>query len=64
MKEKFIKIEEINIIKSAIAKIGDVQKLKVIYDFLNGKLDYFKIRLALAFIEKNLQNKIVRNAVS
>lgn len=62
--EKFIKMEEINIIKSAISKIGDVQKLKVIYDFLNGKLDYFKIRLALAFIEKNLLNKIVRNAVS
>ncbi len=57
--EKFVNMEEINKVKTALKTIGTFQKLKEIYDFINGELDYFKIRLALSYIEKERQHTIV-----
>ena len=51
--EHFITNEEINRVQKALKALGKTQKLKDIFDFLNAELDYFKIRLALAYLEKN-----------
>lgn len=51
--EGLIEEEEINRVKTALKALGNVERLKDIYDFLNAELDYSKIRLALAHIEKN-----------
>ena len=53
--EEFVNPEEINRIRMAMKAIGKVERLKDIFDFLNAELDYSKIRLALAYIEKNKQ---------
>ena len=53
--EKFVTMDEINRVKTALKTIGTFQKLKEIFDFLNEELNYFKIRLALAHIEKEKQ---------
>jgi ATP-dependent DNA helicase RecQ len=50
---QFVNEEEINHVKTALKTLGKVQKLKEIFDFYTGELDYFKIRLALSFLEKN-----------
>ena len=57
---KFVNTEEINRVKTASKAIGN-QKLKEIFDFLNTELEYHKIRLALAYLEKNEQYNRVKN---
>jgi len=53
--EKYVNIEEVERVKNALKAIGKTEKLKDVFDFLNGELDYFKIRLALSYLEKNGQ---------
>lgn len=50
--DHFISQKEVDRVEQALKSIGSVQKLKDIFDFLNEELSYFKIRLALACIEK------------
>lgn len=51
--DKFVNQEEIGRVSNTIKAIGKVEKLKDVFDFLNGEMEYSKIRLALAYIEKN-----------
>ncbi len=51
--EHFISKKEIEAVAKVIEKTGKVEKLKPIYDALNGKLAYHKIRLALAYLDKD-----------
>lgn len=53
--EQYISLEEISRVNTAVKTIGEVQKLKDIFELLNAEIDYFKIRLALSYIEKNGQ---------
>ncbi|MES2592927.1 MAG: DNA helicase RecQ [Bacteroidota bacterium] len=50
--DHFINQQEVDMVENALKSIGKMQKLKDIFDFLNEELSYFKIRLALACIEK------------
>ncbi len=59
--DQFVSMEEINHVKTTLKSIGKVQKLKTVFDFLNGQIDYHKIRLALAYLEKNGQYSEVNN---
>ncbi len=59
--ENYVSLDEINSVKTALKAIGKIQKLKDVFDFLNAEINYFKIRLALAYIEKNGQFNIVDN---
>lgn len=51
--EKFVSKDQVKTVEKAVKSIGSVQKLKDIFDFLNGEIDYSKIRMALAVIEKS-----------
>jgi ATP-dependent DNA helicase RecQ len=55
--EAFVNAAEIEQVRMALKTIGNTQKLKEIFDFFNGELDYAKIRLALACIEKSGYSK-------
>lgn len=55
--EKFVNQHQVDRVKMAVKSIGSVQKLKDIFDFLNGEVDYTKIRMALAVIEKSKWGK-------
>ena len=57
--EQFVSTEEVYCVKTALKAIGKVQKLKDVFDHLNAELDYSKIRLALACLEKNGQYSTV-----
>ena len=47
---KFISQEEIELIKTAISKLGKDKDSKAYFDFLDRKLEYNKIRLCLAYV--------------
>ncbi|SMO59364.1 DNA helicase RecQ [Solitalea koreensis] len=50
--EKFVSLEEIERIRKAKTAIGPTDKLKDYFEHLNGEIDYFKIRLALAYLSR------------
>jgi ATP-dependent DNA helicase RecQ len=58
--EQFVSIEEVDRVKTAVNAIGKIEKLKEVFDFLNAELDYFKIRLALASLEKSGEYNTVK----
>lgn len=49
---QFVDKQEVARVEEAVKVIGKVQKLKDVFEFLNGEVSYFKIRLALAYTEK------------
>jgi ATP-dependent DNA helicase RecQ len=49
---QYITMDELQVIEQAIAKIGNSQKAKEIYELLQGTYDYFKIKLASAHYRK------------
>jgi ATP-dependent DNA helicase RecQ len=49
---QFVDKQEVARVEEAVKVIGKVRKLKDVFEFLNGEVSYFKIRLALAYIEK------------
>jgi ATP-dependent DNA helicase RecQ len=49
---QFVSIAEVNLVASAKLKLEDPPTLKTYYDYLNEKIDYGRIRVALAIIEK------------
>ena len=51
--DQLVNNEEISKVRNTLKAIGKVERLKDIFEFLNGELEYSKIRLALAYIEKN-----------
>lgn len=48
----YISFEEVEEVKRAIVKTNEKEKSKILFDFLEGELPYYKIRLALALINK------------
>jgi ATP-dependent DNA helicase RecQ len=50
----FVKKEEVEIVRKAKEALENPATLKPYYDFLNAEMEYFKIRLALSILEKNL----------
>lgn len=50
---KFITSEEIALLKTAIAKLGDDKDSGAYFEFLDRKLDYGKIRLGLEYLTKD-----------
>lgn len=44
--------QEIERVGEAIKKVGSTHLLKSLFDYLNGEIDYYKIRLAIALQEK------------
>ena len=51
--EKYIAKEEIELIKNAVKATGIDDALRPIYDYLEEKIDYGKIRLALSCLKAN-----------
>ncbi|MDP4210892.1 MAG: DNA helicase RecQ [Bacteroidota bacterium] len=49
---RYVTAHEIKEIEGARNSIGESDKLKDYYDHLGGTIDYFKIRLALVFLER------------
>lgn len=47
---KFINTDEINLLKTAIAKLGNDKDSGAYFEFLDRKLDYGKIRLGLSYL--------------
>lgn len=47
--------KEIAMMQEAIDSIGFQDQIKPYYDFLEGELDFGKIRVALCFLEKNIE---------
>jgi ATP-dependent DNA helicase RecQ len=50
---RFINKNEIKSVAKIISKMEEVDKLKPIYEALNGEIEYNKIRLILAYLKKN-----------
>ncbi|MCO4294026.1 DNA helicase RecQ [Solitalea sp. MAHUQ-68] len=50
---KFVSMDEIEKVRLAQKAIGKSEQLKDYYDFLNHAIDYYKIRLALSWLERN-----------
>ena len=50
---RLVSEEEISKISDAIEQLGKPETLKPIFEFLNSEIDYGKIRLAIAYLEKN-----------
>ncbi|PIQ21252.1 MAG: DNA helicase RecQ [Cytophagales bacterium CG18_big_fil_WC_8_21_14_2_50_42_9] len=51
----FLTKQEYEVIRKGIEKYGAEAELKNIFDFLNGQMDYYKIRLALAVYKRKHQ---------
>jgi ATP-dependent DNA helicase RecQ len=50
--ENFVSQEEINRITQIVSEIGETVALKPIFEALNGEIDYGKIRLTLAILNR------------
>ncbi len=50
---RFINEQEIKAVSKVVDKMEEVDKLKPIYEALNGEMEYNKIRLVLAYLKKN-----------
>ena len=48
--DAFIRPEEVRKIQDAIAVIGETERVKLIFDYLQGVVPYYKIRLAMALL--------------
>ncbi|MDO1448696.1 DNA helicase RecQ [Rhodocytophaga aerolata] len=55
---EFINPHEIKIIEQAIDKVGDSTKAKEVFELLQGKYDYFKIKLAGANFRRQRKNQL------
>ena len=51
--DKYLSRPEYNVIESALKSLPADAKLKDIFEFLQEKYDYFKIRLAIAVFNRN-----------
>lgn len=51
--KKYVSEDEIRNVGSAITKLGSDKALKPIFEELNGKVEYHKIRLAISYIKVN-----------
>ncbi|MBP9601838.1 MAG: helix-turn-helix domain-containing protein, partial [Lutibacter sp.] len=49
---KFVSVEEVEQVRKAQEKLENPPALKPYFEFLNGEIEYFKIRLALSIIDK------------
>lgn len=47
----------LDLVQTAINKLGNESKLKEIYDYLNEKIDYDDIRHAMLFVQFNSTKK-------
>lgn len=57
----FLSVSEIQSIRQAVNQTGEREKLKPLYDALNGEVDYHKIRLGLAILKKiEMANEVDR----
>jgi len=53
---KLIEREEVEKIRDAIPKVETLEKLLPMYEYFNGEMPYYKIRLGLALIEREAKN--------
>ncbi len=55
----FVTVDELKAIKAAVNATGERDKLKPLFDAMNGAIDFHKIRLGLAMLKKIEQANVV-----
>ena len=50
---QFITPDEIDVVAKAVEKIGQTEVLKPIFEYLGGEVDYTKIKMGIAYLNKN-----------
>ncbi len=59
---KLVSDEEVNLVEKAVKQTGETKTLKLLYEHLDGRIAYHKIRLALAVAEKRAEKSTQINA--
>ena len=50
---KYITEDEVDKVKEAVLKTKEKEKVKILYEFMNEEIPYYKIRLAITLLEKS-----------